>query len=521
MALLLIPMGCDRSAGGSTGVGQVVELRFWNGFTGPDGRTMLRIVKQFNEENPDVHVIMQRMPWATYYNKLFVAGLGHRAPEVFISHRSALQRFVAAGFVQSAEPMLGTGPGQIDPNDFDQNILNAVKAKGTHWAIPLDVHPLGMYYNKTLLKQIGYVDAQGNARPPVNRAEFLDVLQKLRPKPGVNPSKATWGYVFTWQRTNVYTMMRQWGGELFKDHNSIATFDAEPNVEALAWCRKLVADGLVPSPENFDSWIGFRQGRVGIAFEGIYMLSDLKKQKDLDWGAAPLPLLGKQRAAWADSHTMCLRKDLDEAHTKAGRRLIKYLSDHSLIWAAGGQVPVRKSLRNSDAFKKMYAPSQFAKQIPYVAYFPPTPFVFEYLRSFDDCLELALRGTKSPKAALEQADQQVQKVIERYREQGVWGTSSIGEDATTRPATAPTTAPTTGPAYEPKPDRALGTPATLKRRPGRFNATAEAWRRRDRRGERNEWTSSAHFSANFAAPRLHFIPDRQLGSDRSTTERDA
>jgi ABC-type glycerol-3-phosphate transport system substrate-binding protein len=46
-----------------------------------------------------------------------------------------------------------------------------------------------MYYNKTLLKKIGYVDEHGNARPPVNRAEFMDVLRKLRPKPGASHLK--------------------------------------------------------------------------------------------------------------------------------------------------------------------------------------------------------------------------------------------------------------------------------------------------------------------------------------------
>ncbi|NDB96085.1 MAG: extracellular solute-binding protein, partial [Verrucomicrobia bacterium] len=65
-----------------------ITLRFWNGFTGPDGRPMQQLVKEFNRENPDIRIIMQRMDWYTYYNKLFVAGIGGRAPEVFIIHAS-------------------------------------------------------------------------------------------------------------------------------------------------------------------------------------------------------------------------------------------------------------------------------------------------------------------------------------------------------------------------------------------------------------------------------------------------
>ena len=69
-------------------------LRFWNLFSGPDGRTMLGLVRKFNAANPDVNIVMQRMHWSTYYNKLFVAGLGGRAPDVFITHRYALHEAV-------------------------------------------------------------------------------------------------------------------------------------------------------------------------------------------------------------------------------------------------------------------------------------------------------------------------------------------------------------------------------------------------------------------------------------------
>jgi multiple sugar transport system substrate-binding protein len=434
---LLALTGCDR-ASASRG-DEVVEIRFWNGFTGPDGRTMLGVIKQFNEANQDVHVTMQRMPWATYYNKLFVAGLGGRAPEVFVSHRSALQRFVAGGFVRPADELLGGGADQIDPADIDANILEAVQTGEKHWAIPLDVHPLGMFYNRALLKRAEFVDATGDAKPPTTLAEFQDVLARLKPQSKAKGS--TYGFAFTWQRTNCYTIMRQDGGELLSPDLARSTFASPANVEALGWCAGLIRDGLVPNPQDFEAWIGFRQGRVGIVFEGIYMLPDLQRQKDLDWAAAPLPVLGKSPAAWADSHSMCLRKDLDEKHLAASKRLIKYLSDHSLDWAVGGQVPVRKSLRNSDRFRAMTAQSEFAKQIPYVAYFPPTSFIFEYQRAFDDAVELALRGTKSSDAALKSADEIVDGVIARYRDQGISGAGADVSDAGAK-TQATTTAPT-------------------------------------------------------------------------------
>src|SRR5688572_7701356 len=409
--------GCDdvgvSSAGG-------VTLRFWNLFSGPDGRTMLGLVRKFNAANPDVNVVMQRMHWSTYYNKLFVAGLGGRAPDVFITHRYALRRFVGAGFVRKADDMFGTGANQLNPADFDPNILEAMKQGGAYWGVPLDVHPLGMYYNRTLLKSVGFVDAKGDAKPPTDRKEFLDVLHRLKPKPGLNPRDTTWGFVYTWQRTNLFAIISQFGGELFNPTLTKATFSAQPNVEGLAWAADLVRDGLVPGPQNFDSWIGFRQGRVGIVFEGIYVLPEVRPQAGLDWAAAPPPQVGSKRATWGESHGLVTRNDLDGAKLDAAKRFIKFLSDNSLDWADGGQVPVRQSLRDTDRFRGMYAQNQFAKQIPYVAYLPPAPFVFEYLRAFDDAIELALRGTLSAAEALRRADGIVQPVIDRYARQPLW-----------------------------------------------------------------------------------------------------
>src|SRR3954471_969711 len=99
--------GCDQSA--SKSAVNPIELRFWNGFTGPDGRTMLAIVKRFNEANPDVHVTMQRMEWGNYYNKLFVAGMGGRAPHVFVIHTDTLARFTRANFVRPVDDWVKPG----------------------------------------------------------------------------------------------------------------------------------------------------------------------------------------------------------------------------------------------------------------------------------------------------------------------------------------------------------------------------------------------------------------------------
>ncbi len=404
---LVLLAGCDLGRSGK------ITIRFWNGFTGPDGRTMLKIVKRFNRDNPDVRVLMQRMDWGIYYNKLFVAGMGNRAPEVFVIHAGNIERFMQADFIRTIDDLVA-GKNGMDARDFSENIWNAVEKNGNHYGLPLDVHILGMYYNRALFKKAGIVDEKGEPKPPQTREEFLDALAKLTRDENGDGHTDQWGYVFTWFYTNIYTYMCQWEGTFFTPDNSRCLLNSPENVEALQFCVDLIRKyKYAPPPENFDSWIGFRQGKVAIAFEGIYMLEDLKRQKDLDFAGAPLPLLGKVPAAWADSHILCLKTGLEDKKRDAAWRFMKYLSDNSLDWAEGGQVPVRASLRNTERFRNMKVQWEFARQIPYIRYVPRIPFIFEYGAEFNVGVEKALRGTQSPKQALDEAAENVNKVIER------------------------------------------------------------------------------------------------------------
>ena len=407
---LLLPMtGCRNETS------RIVTVRFWNGFTGPDGRTMLRLVKRFNQENPGVNVLMQRMDWATYYNKIFVAGLGKRGPELFVVHTRALERFARAGLARPNDDLIN-GPLGINVNDIDANVWNGAAFGGKHYGLPLDVHAMGMYYNRKLFRDAGIVDAQGEPVPPTNRAEFMNALQKMR-RPGIGGKPDEYGFVFTNQEDTVYTFMRQFGGEFFTPDKSRCIMNNPQNVAALQFCVDLIRKyHYAPPPENFDAWIGFQQGKIGMAFEGIYMLADLQKQTDLDYGGAPVPQIGDQQAVWADSHNLCLRSDLRGPELEATWRFVKFLSDNSLDWADGGQIPVRKSLRATPRFQAMAVQSAFARQIPIVTYLPLLPFIFEFQTEFDTAVEKALRGTLTPQAALDLATENINKVIARRRE---------------------------------------------------------------------------------------------------------
>lgn len=394
----------DLIQGGVSGKKRV-DITFWNGFTGPDGTVMLDIIRQFNEANPDVRVSMQRMEWATYYNKLLVAAIDGRGPEMFVIHASTLPRMVRAGFVAPATDLF-QGAGGIPESDFDPYVLDQTRFKGELLGVPLDIHPQGLYCNAEMLRKAGFVDAEGNVYAPRNREEFVRAMKAMR-------VSGTWGFALTLWRNNFQSLLPQFDGRYLDDQGR-ADLANPGNIAALTFLGDLAQkDKLVPPPENGLGWVGFRQKKVGMVFDGVYMLGDLLRLNDLKYIGAPIPTIGNHPGTMADSHVLCIRNGLSGVQREAVERFIRYLSEHSIQWAAAGQVPARKSVRDTAEFKAMPVQSQFARQIPFMRYPARTIVLFELSLEIDLAVEKVIRGRATAKDALEIANANVQKILDR------------------------------------------------------------------------------------------------------------
>ena len=381
----------------------VIRLNFWNGFTGPDGRTMLHIIREFNKEYPNVEVTMQRMEWAIYFNKLMVAGIDERGPEVFVLHASEMPRFQRAGFMATLDEVYeGEDPLPID--DFDPNLLSQMRYDGHMIGVPMDVHPQGLFYNAKMFREAGIVDENGVAKPPTNREEFMDAVRKLRIDENGDGRPEQWGFALTMWRNNFTSLMPQFGGSYF-DESGQCAIDSPENIAALDFLVSLGSEDppLVPAPENNLGWVGFRQKKVAMVFEGIYMLGDLKRLEGLEYMAAPMPVIGKQPGTHGDSHILCLQKDLDPEVHEAAIAFLKFISNHDIQWADAGQVPARNSAREAEEFKGMQVQYAFSHQIPYVMYPPRSPAVFELQQQIDFAVEKALRRRATAEEALKTA----------------------------------------------------------------------------------------------------------------------
>jgi len=414
--LLLIVMafvvcGCGRN-GESTRAAGPVDVVFWNGFTGPDGTTMERIVRSFNHDHPNIRVKMQIIPWATYYDKLTLGLAYGGAPDVFILHVNRFPEYAYYNSLNCTDDLVAKGG--LDANDFVQVAWKAGLWHGKRYAVPLDCHPIGLYYNVDLFKKAGIVDQNGNALPPVNLAEFLQDAKKLTKDTNGDGRPDQWGFAFTWLRTNSYTFLGQFGTGLLDKDSRRADINSSQAKKAMGLMADLVTKYKVcPSPEGQDAWMGFQTGKVAMAMEGVYMLASLEDQKGLHFAGAVCPMFGKKHAVWAGSHLMVMPRSITSEKRKAAWEFITYLSDHSIEWAKGGQVPVRKSILDSAEFKKLPVQYQFSKELPYVVYEPPVVPYNQIVPFADAAFEAVLMHVKPANDALDECARRVDKVMNR------------------------------------------------------------------------------------------------------------
>jgi multiple sugar transport system substrate-binding protein len=133
---------------------------------------------------------------------------------------------------------------------------------------------------------------------------------------------------------------------------------------------------------------------------------------------APVPQIGSKKSVWANSHNFTIvqqPKGSDANKVSASKVFINWLSEHSLDWAAGGQVPARNSVREDPKFKELTEVNTLAAELPDAAFPPAAPGIGDVTNLFYTAFNEAVLGKKQPKQALDDGVAKADKLLEDNR----------------------------------------------------------------------------------------------------------
>lgn len=398
--------GGEQTANGGkdSGSGKKTDILFWSPFSGSDGPFMKKIVDKYNGSQDQYKVNFVIQPNGEYYKQLDVAlSTGKESPDLMIMHVDQVPTYASKDQLQPIDDM-ASGAG-INKADFAEAATEYSTLDGKWYSIPLDIHPLVMYYNKDLFEKAGIAAA------PTNRAEFDDAVQKLTDK-----SKGVYGYAVPtlWPQQFIFpTLVWQNGGELW--NGTEVAYNSPEAVEMVQWLRGMVDSGVSPANVQQDGENTlFLQGKNAIQFNGPWMKSQFD-EAGLNYGVAPVPQIGKaKQAVFAGSHGFVVPKSVTDEKVTAGiGDFLKYVSTNSMDWAESGQALASKPMLESDAFKALEFQSNVASAFTYVQFAPNVLNWGTISEPIWGELNNALLGKKDAQKALDDAAAKSQQALKK------------------------------------------------------------------------------------------------------------
>nr|WP_307735723.1 extracellular solute-binding protein [Massilia pinisoli] len=347
-------------AGGSAPARAQVEVRMWTLLSGGDGARMRALVDDFNASQRDVRVVSTTLRWGEpFYTKLITASVVGAGPDVATIHLSRIVNLAGGGVLRPVSPAELASAG-LRGQDYLPRQWAKAQYEGRTYAVPLDVHPLVLYYNKTLASQAGLLDAAGNLKPLDGIAELTAAFRAATERTGRR------GLTMESSQSS-YAIWRLWLAMLAQQNVTIIANGrftyGQAGAATLAqisdWFTRGYAQAGLDYPASTSQFMG---GNAAFMLNGVWEVPELVRATKagtlgFEYGIVPLPRMYANASTWADSHAFALPAnpglEPTPAKVQAILRFVAYVSQHSLGWAQGGHIPAYAPVAESPAAKSL------------------------------------------------------------------------------------------------------------------------------------------------------------------------
>jgi multiple sugar transport system substrate-binding protein len=367
------------------------ELTYWDFLGGGDGIRMKQIVAEFNKSQTEIRVNESTLTWGEpFYTKVHTAVVSGQTPDVMTYH---LSHFAAGIINKDLRPLTTEELAQagLKASDFQKSLVDrslelSKKFGNTDqlFGVPLDIHTLVLYFNKTALKKAEALGSDGTPTGLGGIDAFTKMLTTVKEKTHLIPVSAN---VYSEDPASLwrmwYTFFKQQNGDFLK--NGQLSFDDVMNqgpksLQVLAdWAKQ----GLIPKNTGYSSMVAlFSAGRAVFMINGnweVPTMVDLQKASKLpfEYGVAAFPKLFDNQDTWADSHQLAIpnneKTPASPEKVAAALKFIAYVV-RQVTWAGGGHIPAYLPVQESQEYKQMVPNNEYSAQAAKnVVFEPPLP----------------------------------------------------------------------------------------------------------------------------------------------------
>ena len=177
--------------------------------------------------------------------------------------------------------------------------------------MPLDTHPIVLYYNKDKLAAAGLIGDNGLPKDLNGIDNFKAALTKLQ-EGGTKWAMSTYTAGGNFQFRTIYSLLCQQDGEMMTGDEWLAGDNKDKLVNAVTVLSDWVKDGHVPAYTEYPAAIAlFTSGEAAMHINGVWevpTMSDLASSGKLgfEWGAIELPVFFNHPCTYSDSHAFAI-----------------------------------------------------------------------------------------------------------------------------------------------------------------------------------------------------------------------
>ena len=227
------------------------------------------IADAFHEENPDITVKIETVPFDSYFTKLQTAVAGDTAGDAFELNYENFVTYAANGSLAELK--------NIDTGDYRAALVDAFAVDGKQYGLPESFSNVVLFYNKDLFR------AKGVAEPT---ADWTWADEQNAAEALTDTATGTWGDYQPITFHEFYKALAQAGGKFMTEDGAKTAFNSAEGVKAAKWLigksgktMPTEADGA--GTPDFDSK-QFQEGKLAMWHSGIWMF-DALKDVDFDW----------------------------------------------------------------------------------------------------------------------------------------------------------------------------------------------------------------------------------------------
>ena len=413
---MLVPAGAGQA--------RAQDLTFYYPIAvgGPIARLVDRMIADFEAEHPGIRI--KAVHAGSYLETLSKAQTALRAgqgPHLAVLLASDLFSLIDDGHLVAIEDLVPPAErGWFD--GFLPALLANSRAQGRLWSVPFQRSTVVLYWNKEAFRAAG-LDPE---RPPADWAETIETSRRLTLR-DTNGNVTQWG-MHVPSSAFPYAMFQcfatQNGARLANADGTEAWLDRPEVVEALAFWTDLSRTHAV-HPPGIVEWgtaaQDFLQRKVAMTWVTTGNLGFIRDNARFEFGVAMLPA-NKRRGSVPGGGNLYVFKHASEAERAAAFAFIRWLSspERAARWSMDtGYIAVTQAAWETPAMRD------------YVARFPQAAVARDQLahvwaefsthenqrvaKTFNDAIQAALTGAKTPAAALRDAQREADRLLRPYR----------------------------------------------------------------------------------------------------------